>query len=73
MWRPDKHRLPRIILACCILHNIVIDMEDESVDELPLSHHHDTGYKQEICEFADKTTSVMRDKLSLYLAGKLSP
>ncbi|PSR95135.1 Nuclease [Actinidia chinensis var. chinensis] len=73
MWRPDKHRLPRIILACCILHNIVIDMEDESVDELPLSHHHDTGYKQEICEFADNTALFMRDKLSFYLSGKLPP
>ncbi|PKU84284.1 hypothetical protein MA16_Dca002797 [Dendrobium catenatum] len=29
MWRPDKHKLPRIILVCCILHNIVIDQEDE--------------------------------------------
>lgn len=28
MWRPDKNRLPRIILVCCLLHNIVIDLED---------------------------------------------
>ena len=35
MWRPDKHRLPRIILVCCLLHNIVIDMEDEAQDEVP--------------------------------------
>lgn len=27
MWRPDKHKLPRIILVCCILHNIIIDLE----------------------------------------------
>ncbi|KAI8014855.1 Protein ALP1-like [Camellia lanceoleosa] len=73
MWRPDKHRLPRIILACCILHNIVIDMEDEVLDALPLSHHHDTGYKHEVCESADKTALVLRDKLSLYLSGRLLP
>ncbi|XP_052187978.1 protein ALP1-like isoform X2 [Diospyros lotus] len=73
MWRPDKHRLPRIILVCCILHNIVIDLEDEVLDELPLSHHHDSGYKQQICEFADKTALVLRDKLSLFLSGGLPP
>ena len=71
MWRPDKHRLPRIILVCCILRNIVIDMEDDVLDELALSHHHDTGYKQEVCEFADHTALALRDKLSLYLSGRL--
>lgn len=70
MWRPDKNRLPRIILACCILHNIVIDMEDGALDELPLTHHHDKGYKQEICEFADKSAVDIRDKLSLYISSK---
>lgn len=71
MWRPDKNRLPRIILVCCILHNIVIDMEDDVYDELVLSHHHDAGYKQEVCKFADKTALVLRDNLSLYLSGRL--
>jgi hypothetical protein len=28
LWRPDKHRLPRIIYACCLLTNITIDCED---------------------------------------------
>ncbi|XP_057479536.1 protein ALP1-like [Actinidia eriantha] len=71
MWRPDKNRLPRIILVCCILHNIVIDMEDDVLDELALSHNHDTGYKQEVCEFANHTALALRDKLSLYLSGRL--
>ncbi|KAK2995272.1 hypothetical protein RJ640_015553 [Escallonia rubra] len=70
MWRPDKHRLPRMILVCCMLHNIVIDMEDGVLDELPLSHNHDPGYRQEVCESADPTASVLRDKLSLYLSGR---
>ncbi|KAF7120780.1 hypothetical protein RHSIM_Rhsim13G0086800 [Rhododendron simsii] len=71
MWRPDKNRLPRIILVCCILHNIVIDMEDDVYDELVLPHHHDASYKQEVCKFADKTALVLRDNLSLYLSGRL--
>ncbi|KAK9189814.1 hypothetical protein WN943_018413 [Citrus x changshan-huyou] len=73
MWMPDKNRLPRIVLVCCLLHNIVIDMEDEMLDELPLSYHHDSGYHQQTCESVDKTASVMRDNLSLYLSGKLPP
>ncbi|XP_015057278.1 protein ALP1-like isoform X2 [Solanum pennellii] len=71
MWRPDKHKLPRFILVCCILHNIVIDMEDDVLDELPLSSHlHDPGYRQEVCESVDKTASVLRDNLSLHLTGR---
>lgn len=73
MWRPDKNRLPRIILVCCLLHNIVIDLEDEVQDEMPLSHHHDSGYHQQFCESVDKNASVLRDKLSLYLSGRLPP
>ncbi|CBI16187.3 hypothetical protein AAG906_032178 [Vitis piasezkii] len=73
MWRPDKNRLPRIILVCCLLHNIVIDLEDEVQDEMPLSHHHDLGYRQQICESADNNASIVRDKLSLYLSGRLPP
>ncbi|KVI11978.1 hypothetical protein Ccrd_009595 [Cynara cardunculus var. scolymus] len=71
MWRPDKHRLPRVILACCILHNIVIDMEDDVLDELTFTHQHDLGYRPEVCETADKNASISRDKLSLYLSGRL--
>ncbi|KAM6582585.1 hypothetical protein CsatB_009587 [Cannabis sativa] len=71
MWKPDKHRLPRIILVCCILHNIVIDMEDDLQDDVPLSHHHDSGYRQLTCESADKSALILREKLSLQLAGKL--
>ncbi|XP_059315194.1 protein ALP1-like [Lycium ferocissimum] len=71
MWRPDKHKLPRFILVCCILHNIIIDMEDEVLDELPLSsHHHDPGYGQEVCESVDKTASDLRENLSLHLSGR---
>lgn len=74
MWRPDKHKLPRVILVCCILHNIAIDMEDGIMDELPLCQLHDPGYQQEDCEYVDdKSCLVLRDKLSLYLSGRLPP
>ncbi|KAI3959791.1 hypothetical protein MKW98_029828 [Papaver atlanticum] len=64
IWR-DTNRFPRIILVCCLLHNIVIDMEDEVQDEMPLTHHHDPGYKQQICDYVDKKASMLRDKLTL--------
>ncbi|KAL3518251.1 hypothetical protein ACH5RR_020840 [Cinchona calisaya] len=73
MWRPDKHKLPRFILVCCILHNIVIDMEDEVLDDLPLSHQHDPVYGQEVCNSADETASASRDNLALYLCGRRHP
>ncbi|KAK8536168.1 hypothetical protein V6N13_009544 [Hibiscus sabdariffa] len=74
MWRPDKHKLPRITLVCCLLHNIVIDLEDDDAqDEMPLSYDHDPGYRQRICGSLDVNGVHLRDKLSLYLSGKLPP
>ena len=68
MWLPGKNRLPRIIFVCCLLHNIVIDMEDKVLDELPSSHQHDTDYRQQICETASKTGIVMGENfLSTFL------
>ncbi|XP_058207047.1 protein ALP1-like isoform X1 [Rhododendron vialii] len=71
MWRPDKNRLPRIILVCCLLHNIVIDLDDKVQREMPVSDHHDSGYREQVCQSSDKTASIIRDKLSLYLSGSL--
>ncbi|ERN10279.1 hypothetical protein AMTR_s00178p00058280 [Amborella trichopoda] len=73
MWRPDKHKLPRIILVCCLLHNIIIDRGDEVQDEMPLSHQHDSGYRQQMCQAVDKNGLVMREKLSQYLSDRLPP
>eukprot|EP01018_Ginkgo_biloba_P020532 Gb_33567 [translate_table: standard] len=71
MWRPDKHKLPRIILVCCLLHNIIIDLGDELQQDLPLSHHHDAAYKQQLCQFVDANAQIIRDKLSDYISQKL--
>jgi hypothetical protein len=73
MWRPDKHRLPRIILVCCLLHNIVIDMQDEEQDELSLSYDHDSGYHQLICGAVNEKGIALRENLSLYLTQRLPP
>lgn len=70
MWRPDKHKLPRFILVCCILHNIIIDMQEEDLDHFSLSNRHDPGYKQEVYESTNKAGSALRDKLSNYLSGR---
>ncbi|XP_042068239.1 protein ALP1-like [Salvia splendens] len=70
MWRPDRHKLPRFILVCCILHNIIIDMEDGISDDLPSSLVHDQGYRQEICEPVNKAGSILRDRLSMYFSGR---
>lgn len=66
MWRPDKHRLPRIILVCCLLHNIIIDIGDEMEDgDVPLSIEHDVDYKQQVCDVFDSKGACLRDRLSL--------
>ncbi|XP_022997817.1 protein ALP1-like [Cucurbita maxima] len=66
MWRPDKHRLPRIILVCCLLHNIIIDVGDEMEDgNVPMSIEHDADYKQQICDVYDSKGAYLREKLSL--------
>ncbi|KAG6433465.1 hypothetical protein SASPL_105079 [Salvia splendens] len=70
MWRPDRQKLPRFILVCCILHNIVIDMEQDINNDFPSSLAHDEGYRQEICESVDKAGSILRDRLSMYFSGR---
>ncbi|KAL1545164.1 PIF / Ping-Pong family of plant transposase [Salvia divinorum] len=70
MWRPDRHKLPRFILVCCVLHNIIIDMKEDVSDDLPSSLAHDGGYRQEICESVDKAGSILRDRLSMYFSDR---
>ncbi|XP_044981066.1 protein ALP1-like [Hordeum vulgare subsp. vulgare] len=68
MWRPDKHKLPRIIHVCCLLHNIVIDMEeDAAMDDAQISHDHDANYRQQVCQLSDEKAVRMRDRLSEHL------
>lgn len=67
MWRPDKHKLPSIILVCCLLHNIMIDNRDILHPDLMLSDHHDNGYKEQNCQQMDSIGQAMRESLIRHL------
>ncbi|KAL6620368.1 hypothetical protein ACP70R_035507 [Stipagrostis hirtigluma subsp. patula] len=67
LWRPDKHRLPRIIFVCCLITNIIIDMEGSPSREI-VSGNHDHGYKQQFSDVADESAVKQRDVLSQYVS-----
>ncbi|KAL6646979.1 hypothetical protein ACP70R_014416 [Stipagrostis hirtigluma subsp. patula] len=67
MWRPDKNKLPSIILVCCLLHNILIDCKDELLPSIQLPDHHDTGYNEENCEEVDPSGKVMREIITAHI------
>lgn len=67
MWRPDKHKLPSIILVCCLLHNIMIDNGDELHADVVISDHHDAGYEEPGCQQMDSSGQAMRENLSRHL------
>ncbi|KAH9326197.1 hypothetical protein KI387_006375, partial [Taxus chinensis] len=72
LWRPDKHKLPRTILVCCMLHNIVIDQGDELHTNVRLSRDHDIGYNQQLCQSADRNSQMLRDHLSKWDSSQRS-
>uniref|UniRef100_A0A2P2Q2V4 DDE Tnp4 domain-containing protein n=1 Tax=Rhizophora mucronata TaxID=61149 RepID=A0A2P2Q2V4_RHIMU len=67
MWRPDKRKLPSIILVCCLLQNIMIDNGDKLHPDVALSGHHDSGYGEQCCKQVDPLGRNMRESLSMYL------
>lgn len=67
MWRPDKRKLPSIILVCCLLHNIMIDCGDKLNPEVALSGHHDLGYTEQCCKLVNPLGRVSRENLSHHL------
>lgn len=74
MWRPDKHKLPRIIRICCLLHNIMIDQNDAGLQlRTCISTDHNPGYTQQYCHFVDKTARDQRKNLALYLSKNPTP
>ncbi|XP_062179919.1 protein ALP1-like isoform X1 [Phragmites australis] len=68
LWRPDKHRLPRIIFVCCLITNIIIDMEGAPIKEMLVSGNHDLGYKKQFSNVADDNAVKQRDLLSQHVA-----
>ncbi|XP_021612739.1 protein ANTAGONIST OF LIKE HETEROCHROMATIN PROTEIN 1 [Manihot esculenta] len=67
MWRPDKRKLPSIILVCCLLHNIIIDNGDQLHPDVALSGHHDSGYGEELCKQVDPLGRTLRENVAEYL------
>ncbi|KAL8252983.1 hypothetical protein R6Q59_036676 [Mikania micrantha] len=67
MWRPDKKKLPSIIIVCCLLHNIIIDCGDYIRSDVSLSCHHDLGYVDQWCKQVDPLGRKMRDNLATHL------
>ncbi|KAI4386011.1 hypothetical protein MLD38_003987 [Melastoma candidum] len=71
MWRPDRHRLSRVILACCLLHNIGIDIDNGKCDRGTVSGAHDPGYDQRLCPVVDEGGESLREKLCPVSSGRL--
>lgn len=67
MWRPDKRKLPSIILVCCLLHNIIIDSGDQLHPDVALSGHHDSGYVEQYCKQVDQSGRTTRENLAKHL------
>lgn len=67
MWRPDKRKLPSIILVCCLLHNIIIDCGDKLQSDVPLPDHHDAEYEEQTCQQIDPHGHTLRENLSKHL------
>ncbi|XP_037472905.1 putative disease resistance protein RGA4 isoform X1 [Triticum dicoccoides] len=64
MWRSASScRLPQIIYACCILHNIVIDLEEEAAD----MHSNQENYTEQVRQVAEEDAARVRDILSQHL------
>ncbi|KAJ8435676.1 LOW QUALITY PROTEIN: hypothetical protein Cgig2_014257 [Carnegiea gigantea] len=60
MWRPDKRKLPSIILACCLLHNIKID---RVALDIGWPGYHDLGYEERYCGHVSALGGTMRENL----------
>ncbi|GAV88532.1 DDE_4 domain-containing protein [Cephalotus follicularis] len=67
MWRPDKRKLPSIILVCCLLHNIIIDSGDQLHPDVALFGHHDSGYTDQCCKQVDLRGRTLRENLAKHL------
>ncbi|GFP92331.1 putative nuclease harbi1 [Phtheirospermum japonicum] len=70
MWRPDKRKLPSIVLVCCLLHNIIIDCGDRLGPDVGLLTHHDSEYKGHICKQVDEVGVTMRERLAKHLLSR---
>ncbi|XP_073298802.1 protein ANTAGONIST OF LIKE HETEROCHROMATIN PROTEIN 1 isoform X2 [Primulina huaijiensis] len=70
MWRPDKRKLPSIILVCSLLHNIIIDCGDRLNSDVSLSGYHDSDYMGQICKQVNPAGIKIRENLVKHLGGR---
>ncbi|XP_075521777.1 protein ANTAGONIST OF LIKE HETEROCHROMATIN PROTEIN 1-like isoform X1 [Primulina tabacum] len=70
MWRPDKRKLPSIILVCSLLHNIIIDCGDRLNSDVSLSGYHDSDYMGQICKQVNPAGITIRENLVKHLGGR---
>ncbi|KAM0916691.1 hypothetical protein ACQ4PT_010032 [Festuca glaucescens] len=69
MWRPNNgDEMFRIIDACCILHNIVIDMEEGA--GMPTDV--EVKYSRQLRQLADENAVRARDSLSHHLISRFT-
>uniref|UniRef100_A0A453MX94 DDE Tnp4 domain-containing protein n=1 Tax=Aegilops tauschii subsp. strangulata TaxID=200361 RepID=A0A453MX94_AEGTS len=69
-WPVNPDTLSNIINACCILHNIVIDMEDDAA--MPSSEAEDWSYHQQVRQLANEDAVRARDMLSQFFLARMS-
>jgi hypothetical protein len=63
----------RIVHACCVLHNIVIDMEgDAAMDEVPVRSDQEVPYNQPARHVAEEDAVMARDLLAQHLTNRSS-
>jgi hypothetical protein len=68
MPNPSLQRLPNVILACCLLHNIMLEKADHIDDGVALVGHHDEGYRQQInCSPVDAQAKLVQQTLAQHV------
>ncbi|KAM0923307.1 hypothetical protein ACQ4PT_005615 [Festuca glaucescens] len=71
VWWPENLQTRyNMVIACCLLHNIVIDMEDDAA--LPSANANDWNYHQQVRQVANEDAVRARDMLSEYFLASRS-
>jgi hypothetical protein len=69
-WTENLQSRCNMVMACCSLHNIVIDMEDDAA--LPSVNANDWNYHQQVRQVANEDAVRARDMLSEYFSASKS-
>jgi hypothetical protein len=76
VWSPNSDlEIDKILTVCFMLHNIVIDMEDDAATTIggaSTPNDHDMNYMQRVCRSPDEIAVSVRDILSKHLISRPS-